>query len=69
VASREAPHYDPDDFCLQQEGRGYRQLQVPVAVALGHLEKLTARELEEHAADINAEITRRTEQEVANADH
>lgn len=61
MARRERTYYDPDDFALVQQDRGYRQLQVPVAVALGHYEYLTERELYEHAADINAEITRREE--------
>lgn len=61
MARRERTHYDPLDFALQQEGRGFRALQVPVAVALGHYERLTDAELHEHAADINAEITRRQE--------
>lgn len=56
------PAYDPLDFALLQEGGRLRELQVPVAVALGHYEKLTDAELDEHAADIHAELTRRQEE-------
>lgn len=36
------------------------RLQVPVALATGQYEKLTDEELDEHAADIEAERTRRS---------
>jgi hypothetical protein len=36
------------------------RVQVPVAIATGHYEKLTDEELLEHYRDISAEINRRT---------
>lgn len=60
-------HYDPEKWRLAQEGMygwddmpaRYVTLKVPVAVALGHFEKLTHAELLELRDDIHAEIARR----------
>lgn len=52
---------DPEDPFALLEDRltAFRPLQVPVAVALGHLERLTDEELERLRADIGAEVSRR----------
>ena len=61
-----ASSYDPEKFRLAQlsdkpgeRALKLRKLQVPVALVLGHLEKLTDVELEELYHDIDAEYERR----------